>query len=241
MSSNPSKHLKKGRVAVVLAGCGAKDGTEITEAVALLISLSRKGLAFECFAPDRSMHHVVNHVSGVESVNESRNQMEEAARIARGKIKPLASLQVHEFEALAIAGGFGVVKNLCNFAFAGREASLHSDVSQALLPFIKAEKPIGALCIAPMVLALLCREAHIQGAEFTLGSGSAHDAISALESWGSKHKATQPGQACIDSAHRFVTAPAYMFDDATPADIFSSAEALVNGLFSFVEINPSGN
>lgn len=120
MSSNPSKHLKKGRVAVVLAGCGAKDGTEITEAVALLISLSRKGLAFECFAPDRSMHHVVNHVSGVESVNESRNQMEEAARIARGKIKPLASLQMHEFDALVIAGGFGVVKNLCNFAFAGK-------------------------------------------------------------------------------------------------------------------------
>lgn len=195
MSSNPSKHQKKGRVAVVLTGCGAKDGTEITE----------------------------------------------AARIARGKIKPLDSLHVHEFDALAIAGGFGVVKNLCNFAFAGREASLHSDVSQALLPFIKAEKPMGALCIAPLVLALLCREAHIQGAEFTLGSGSAHDAISALEYWGSKHKATEPGQACIDSARRFVSAPAYMFDDATPADIFESAEALVTGLFSFIETNPRGN
>ena len=49
MTSNQI-HTKSRQVALVLAGCGAKDGAEITEAASLLIELSRQGYATQCFA-----------------------------------------------------------------------------------------------------------------------------------------------------------------------------------------------
>lgn len=238
MTTASAHGATKPSIAVVLAGCGARDGSEITESVALLIALSRKGWPFQCFAPDRSTMDVINHLTRQEKPSEQRNQLEEAARIARGAIKPISELNAEEFAAFAISGGFGVAKNLCNFAVAGREASLSADVREALLPFVTSKKPAAALCIAPVVLALLSREAGLSKTQLTLGSGAAKDAVAAIESWGSTHVPTRPGQACIDSANRFVSAPAYMFDDATPADVFASAEALVNGIASLLEAGP---
>jgi enhancing lycopene biosynthesis protein 2 len=239
MSAKSAQNSENGTVALVLAGCGAKDGSEITEAVSLLIALSQKGFQVQCFAPDRSTHDVINHFNG-QPLQSTRNQLEEAARIARGRIQPLSALKVENHSAVVVAGGFGVVKNLCNFAVAGREATLQADVRAALLPFMTAGKPCAALCIAPMVLALLCKEAGFKGAELTLGSGDARDAVAALEFWGARHVPTQPRQACVDTKYRLVTAPAYMYDDATPADIFASADALVKGLTNLLETSHRG-
>jgi enhancing lycopene biosynthesis protein 2 len=223
------------RVAVVLAGCGARDGSEITEAVSLLVALSQKGFHVDCFAPNRKMHHVVDHLSGREVVEESRHQLHEAARIARGRIHPLTEMKVQHFDAVVLAGGFGAAKNLCNYAFSGVDAHLEVDVKAALLPFLDAHKPLGALCIAPIVLALLCREAHFVGAQVTLGDGSAQEAVRAVESWGLRHVPVGRRDACIDRQFRMVTAPAYMFDDATPADVFACAVALVDGVQSLLD------
>lgn len=231
---------KKARVAVVLAGCGAKDGSEITEAVSLLIALSRKGIPFDCFAPDRQTSHVVDHLTGSENAQENRNQLHEAARIARGQIRPLSQLLVNEYEGVALSGGFGVAKNLCNFAFSGLDASLEPDVKKSLMPFLESKKPLAAMCIAPVVLALLCREAKLRGAELTLGDGSAVNAVKAIESWGAQHIPKKRNEACVDSAHMLVSSPAYMFDDATPADIFDSASALVSGLQTLMERSAGG-
>ena len=239
MSTKSPQKQENGTVALVLAGCGAKDGSEITEAVSLLVALSQRGFQVQCFAPDRNTHDVINHLTG-HSQQAERSQLEEAARIARGHIQPLSALKASNHSAVVVAGGFGVVKNLCNFAFSGREATLHADVHAALLPFMTADKPCAALCIAPMVLALLCKEAGYKGAELTLGSGEARDAVAALEFWGARHVPTRPGQACVDSKHRLVTAPAYMYDDATPADVFASADALVQGLVHLLEISHRG-
>jgi enhancing lycopene biosynthesis protein 2 len=234
MVASQTIHHKNERLAVLLAGCGAKDGSEITEAVGLLIALSQKGLKFDCFAPDRKTHDVIDHLTSKVNAHESRNQLHEAARIARGRIQPISELKAGHYAAVVLAGGFGAAKNLCNYAFAGADARLEDDVKAALLPFIENHKPMGALCIAPVVLALLCREASIKGAQFTLGDGSAKDAVAAIESWGAKHKPTRPGEACVDKTYNLVSAPAYMFDDATPADVFASAVALVDGLTSLM-------
>lgn len=226
---------KEQRIAVILAGCGAKDGSEITEAVGLLIGLSQRGLAYDCFAPNRKTHHVVDHLTGKESAQESRNQLHEAARIARGHVQPLEQLRAQDYAGVVLAGGFGAAKNLCNYAFAGVEAKLESDVRAALLPFLQQQKPMGALCIAPVVLALVCREGNLKGVRLTLGDGSARNAVEAIERWGAVHSPTRPGEACVDQTHRMVTAPAYMYDDATPADVFASALACVDGLKSLIE------
>jgi enhancing lycopene biosynthesis protein 2 len=230
MMSSTQVKSKPHKVALVLAGCGAKDGAEITEAVSLLIELSRQGYSVQCFASERPLHHVVNHLSGAEVAQECRTQLVEAARIARGQVKPLRALKAADFDVLALAGGFGVAKNLCDFAFSGAEARLYDDVRTALLPFLQERKVAVALCIAPVVLALLAREAGIRGVKLTLGSGDATDAVRCIESWGAMHSPTRPGEACIDREHLMASAPAYMYDDATPSDIFASAQALVRGI-----------
>ena len=60
------------KIALILSGCGHKDGTEITEAVSTIIALSQLGAKVSFFAPE--------------------NSMAEAARITRGNIECLAKL-----------------------------------------------------------------------------------------------------------------------------------------------------
>lgn len=52
------------KIAVLLSGCGVFDGTEIHESVLTLLSLSKAGAQYQCFAPDINQMHVVNHFTG---------------------------------------------------------------------------------------------------------------------------------------------------------------------------------
>lgn len=220
------------KCALVLAGCGAKDGAEITEAVSLMIAFSQKGYHVEIFAPDREVHHVINHITGDEVTAESRNILVEASRIARGKIKPISEISSNDFDVLCFAGGFGVAKNLCNFAFAGQDALLENDVKKVIFEFIHAHKIVSALCIAPILIAIAAKELNLKDVKITVGSGQS-DAAKIINSWGLHHEDKQVFEASVDLKNKFVTAPAYMDDKATPADIFASASALVNGLSQF--------
>lgn len=215
-------------VAVVLSGCGYLDGAEITEAVATLVALGQAGLAYQVYAPDRLQMHVVDHVRCAPA-EEARNILVESARIARGQISPLAQLDPAAHAALVLPGGFGAAKNLCNFAVAGEQAVLHDDMKAALLPFVQARKPVMALCAAPLLVALAAREAGITGARLTVGAGG-EPLAAALEAWGQQHVALPVEQACVDATHRFVTAPAYMYGEASPAQVFASTVAAVAGL-----------
>ena len=122
------------RAAVIFHGNGVYDGTETTEAVSLLVGLSRIGAQVQVFAPDRPQAHVVNHTTGEEQAN-PRNILEESARIARGNIKALSELKASDYDALLIPGGFGAAKNLSTFGFAGAEMEVHEDVEHTLRDF----------------------------------------------------------------------------------------------------------
>ena len=142
------------RFAVILAGCGHKDGSEIQEAVSLLLSIDQHGCEYQCFAPNRPQADVVDHVAG-KPVKEERNVMVEAARIARGDILPIEQFKAADFDALFFPGGFGAAKNLCNYAFKGAAMEVQPDVTRVILEMHEAGKPIGAMCIAPVMLARL--------------------------------------------------------------------------------------
>ncbi len=221
------------KVALILAGCGAKDGTEITEAVSLLIALYAENFDVKIFAPNRNVHEVVDHTNNKICDLESRNMLTEAARIARGKIHPLDQLNSNEFDILCFAGGFGVAKNLCDFAYKGEQAKLENDISNILISFIKKNKIVAALCIAPILIGIAARELNISNAQITLGDAT-NDASKIAENWGIKVINKKVDEACVDPINKFVTAPAYMYDLATPADIFASATALVGGIKSIL-------
>src|SRR5687767_1776407 len=93
------------RVAVVLSGCGHKDGAEITESVSTLIALTEAGAVYDVFAPNDSFS--VNDPVSSQPTSESRNIMKEAARISRGKIHDLKELKAKNFDAIAFPGGYG--------------------------------------------------------------------------------------------------------------------------------------
>lgn len=146
------------KVAVVLAGCGVYDGAEINEAVLSLLSLEQQGASYQLFAPNIEQMHVINHLTGEPAEGESRNVLVEAARIARGNIQDLAAARAEDFDALLVPGGFGAAKNLSNFAVAGAAMEVQSDFLRLARAFHESAKPIGLICIAPVMAAAICGE-----------------------------------------------------------------------------------
>jgi enhancing lycopene biosynthesis protein 2 len=206
------------KFAIVLSGCGVYDGAEIHEATMVMLAVETNGCRYEVFAPNINQYHVVNHLTG-EVMDESRNVLIESARIARGNIRALSEYNAAEFDGLIFPGGFGVAKNLCSYAVDGTEMRIDKIVTGAVRETHKLGKPIGALCISPMMIAAL-----IPGAEVTLGSDTKFN--SEVETLGGKNKPTANRQVVVDNRNRIVTTPCYM-NDATIADIAEGADMLV--------------
>lgn len=205
-------------IAVILSGCGFQDGAEIQEAVMTLLALDQQGADYQCFAPDVEQFKVQNHLTG-EQVSETRNVLVESARISRGEIKALSEFNADDFDALVMPGGFGAALNLSSFAIDGPACSVNSEVENAVRSTHDAKKPIGALCIAPVILAKL-----IPNANLTIGSDAG--VAEAVESLGASHSNTTHGEVIIDPANKLVTTPCYMLD-AKVSDIYKGADALV--------------
>jgi len=217
---------KSPKIAVLLAGCGHMDGAEVREAVLTLLALDQQGATFQCIAPNAPQFHVINHVTGEPVDGATRNILEESSRIARhGQCLDLALAQVADYDALVMPGGYGVAKNHCSFAFKGTDADIRPDVAAFVRGFFDAKKPVGAICIAPALVALALHQAH-DGAVMTLGNDAG--CAAALTQLGQHHQNTPNArEIVIDEAHKLVTTPAYMFDDAKLSDVFAGIERCV--------------
>lgn len=191
------------KIAVILAGSGVFDGSEIHEATLTLLYLSEQGADAQCFAPDIEQTHVINHVTQQPS-SEKRNVLVESGRIARGNIKDIKELNVNEFEGLIIPGGFGAAKNLSNFAFEGANCTVNGNVLTIAKSFVQANKPIGLICIAPH----LAPKIYGRGVICTIG----HDENTAaeLEKMGAVHQDCKVTEIVEDKANKLLTTPAYM-------------------------------
>ena len=191
------------KVAVILSGCGVFDGAEIHESVLTLMSLEEKGAEYQCFAPDVNQHHVINHLNG-EEMAETRNVLVESARIARGNVKPVTELDASQFDALLFPGGFGAAKNLCDFAFKGKDCQVEPNTLKAAQSFAQANKPIGFICIAPAMIP------HVYGESTQLTIGNDSDTAAAIEAMGGNHVCCPVDEFVVDEAHKVVSTPAYM-------------------------------
>ncbi|XP_022692590.1 ES1 protein homolog, mitochondrial-like [Varroa jacobsoni] len=209
-----SRRFASNKVAVVLSGSGVYDGSEIHEASACLVQLTRAGLEPICFAPDKSQMHTVDHSKG-EPSDQQRNVLAESARIARGKIQPLSDLKPQNVDAIVFPGGFGVAKNLSTFAAEGANCSVDPLVEKTIKAFQSAGKPLAFCCIAPVLAAKV-----IPGVKITLGmdkdDGSGKwpycGAAQAAESWGAKHTNCRVDEVCVDEQNKVVSTPAFMFE-----------------------------
>ncbi len=211
----------KPKVGVLLSGCGVYDGAEIHESVLTLLALDRAGAEAVCLAPDVAQKHVVNHLTGQPAEGETRNVLVEAARIARGKVKSLSGFDPSALDALVLPGGFGAAKNLCDFAFRGADCEVHPEVARVVGAVHAAGKPVGALCIAPVLLARLLGS---EKPKLTIGTDPGTAA--AIGKMGGEHVSCGGGKAVVDEEKRLVTTPAYMLDSPI-SEVSAGIEKLV--------------
>jgi len=193
--------------------------------VLTLLALDRQGAEYACYAPNVDQAHVINHLSG-EEAPESRNVLVESARIARGNITDLNDFKVSDVDAAIFPGGFGGAKNLCSFAFDGSECSVNDDVGRTVKDMVKAGKPIGALCITPVVMAKL-----LDGANVTIGDDAA--TAQAITDMGASHSVATHGEVVVDEKYKLATSPCYMLD-ATITQIAEGADNTVRAVLAMI-------
>ena len=192
------------KIAVILSGCGFYDGTEIHEAVLTLLAIDQCGASYRCFAPNINQYHVINHLTGAVSEDETRNVLVESARIARGDVEDISEFYIDEWDALIVPGGFGAAKNLSDFAIKGRECQVNEQVLTMCQAFAQQGKPAGYICIAPAMMTLI----YPKGIKGTIGRDAA--TAESIVAMGMEHITANVESVIIDKDHKVVSTPAYM-------------------------------
>jgi len=215
------------KIAIIIGGCGHKDGSEIHETTMTMLAIENQGCKYEMFAPNGEQYHVINHLTG-EEMPEKRNMLIEAARIARGNIKNLDDFNVNNFDAVVFPGGYGVAKNFFNYAFKGTNATVIPQISQIIKEIKAAGKPIGALCIAPVLLTKV-----LENITVTIGSNEA--TANDVAFFGSRNINTSHGEVISDKINKIFSTPAYMLD-AGISDIAKGANNLIAAMLENMQI-----
>jgi len=214
-------------IGVLLSGCGVLDGSEIHEATLALYFLDKAGAKVVCMAPEMPFTAVDHTTKAPGKMH--RNARTEAARIARGEIADVAGVRAEDLDGLILPGGMGAVKNLCDFATKGAKGTVFPPVAALITALHAAGKPIGAICIAPTVLALTLGSFH---PELTIGDdpGTAQ----ALEATGARHVVRAVDEIQVDAANNLVSTPAYMLGPGI-ADIAQGIEKLVAAVLARIK------
>ena len=215
-------------VGVLLSGSGVFDGSEIHEAVLTLLFLDKAGANIKCMAPNMDQYHVINHLTN-EEMDEKRNILVEAARIARGDIDDLKDIHASDLDALIIPGGHGAIKNLSDFAFTGHKVKVHVEVERLLEEMVSESKPVGAICIAP---APVTKALSKRNPVVTIGNDVGTAAT--IGTMGGKHENCTVDMICLDEKNNIVTTPAYMLGPSIK-DIAVGIEKLVEKILSMIK------
>ncbi|MBI2794380.1 MAG: isoprenoid biosynthesis glyoxalase ElbB [Ignavibacteria bacterium] len=225
-------------IGVLLSGCGVYDGSEIHEATLTLLELQRMHTTVMCIAPNINQYHVVNHLDGSET-HETRNVLVESARIARGSIVDVASVDVNTIDALVIPGGFGAAKNLTSWAFDGPDSTIQHDVGKLILDMVRAGKPVAAFCMGPVVVAKALEHSDIHP-HLTVGTteeaspydiGAIHQA---MEQIGAHTHLNSIREITVDASNNIVSAPCYMME-ATIEEVHDNIKSAVHALLTMLE------
>jgi len=192
------------KIGVVLSGCGVRDGSEIHEAVLSLLAIDKMGCDAVCMAPD-TVFTTTNHLT-MEETEEKRNILVESARIARGNICDIKEVTADDIDAVLFPGGFGAAKNLCDFAVKGSGATVNPEIVRLLKEMHAAGKPIGAVCIAPALLAAALGK----GLSPIVTIGTDVGTAAEINKTGAVHQDCPVTELVVDSRNKIVTSPAYM-------------------------------
>ncbi|XP_051896993.1 LOW QUALITY PROTEIN: ES1 protein, mitochondrial-like [Pristis pectinata] len=218
------------KVAVVFSGSGWWDGTDTHEAAYVIYHLNRNGAKYQIFAPNMQQMHVIDHTRNQPMSGDNRNVMTESARLTRGRIQDITSLEAGSYDAIIFPGGYGITKNLSTFHNDGKDCRLNSDIDRILKSFAEEIKPIGLSCMSTI---LACRV--LPGIEVTMGYESNdngcwpyYNMTTAIKNMGAKHVMKEPFDAHVDERNKVITTPASMWEsDSHSHHIFDGIGQMV--------------
>lgn len=193
------------KACVLLSGCGNKDGSEVREAVLSLLSLDLHQVAPICLAPRIEQKETINHWESKKEEH-ARVSIVEAARIARGDILPIEDSFDSEADFLVIPGGLGAITTLCSFKEDGPSATVYPPVQKCITTFYEQKKPIVAICIAPVIVALALQK--YKPIDLTLGKQPSD--LELLKTLGMNPISCDVDHFVVDTTHKIISTPAYM-------------------------------
>ena len=201
-------------IGVILSGAGYLDGSEISEAVLVLLALSTAGAEVHIYAPDIKLVEV-DHLTKLPTGAE-RSVLKESARIARSRVTDLARAKGPDHEGWIIPGGFGAAKNLSDFASKGASGTVNKEVNRVVREAFAARIPVGACCIAPVVVGLIAKGV---STKLNLTVGTDKETARTLQHMGHTHVDAAVTDIVLDRDRKVCTTPAYMYDDADIAAV----------------------
>lgn len=217
------------RILVILSGCGVNDGAEIHEATLALLALAQRGAVVTIAAPDIPQRRVFDHYAGAEVPGATRNVLAEAGRIARGAIRNLAQCDPADFDGVFLPGGYGAALNLSDLALAGAAVQVDPTTAAFLTRAHRSGKALGAVCIAPPILAKVLADAGVRGVRLTIGNDPGTAQV--IQALGQIHVDCAADACVVDADHRVVTGPAYMLASDI-AQLFRGIDAAVAALLA---------
>lgn len=205
------------KIALVLLGAGHKDGSEITETVSAIIALSELKTQIDYF----SFNIDVPCASHPEL---KRNALAESQRISRGKSQDISTLNPLSYDALVIPGGSGILLHLTNWSEKNIHFSVHEQLAKVIESFYEKSKPIGAICIAPLLVAQVLKK---NNPIITLGETS--DIIPLLNKTTIQHEVCPTNDFITDRDCKIISTPAYM-NQASASDVYTGIRLMVKEL-----------
>ncbi|MES2802841.1 MAG: DJ-1/PfpI family protein [Bdellovibrionota bacterium] len=187
------------KVAILAVGF-APGQSEITETISLLISLSEFKAQFKIFAFDNQTP--LNHHD----------------------LHPLEQLNPNEFDALVMPGGVGNGSHISTWAKDKSKMTVNSTVEKIIQQFYEQSKPIGAICMAPIVVAKVLAK---HKPNITLGEDFPDSHFVASWSVSVELCPSTDYITCRDT--KVITTPAYM-NDVTPFQVFTGIRGLTKEL-----------
>ena len=218
------------KIGVVLSGCGHQDGSEIHEAVFTLQALDKSDVDVIIMAPDMDQFHVINHLNGEEEISESRNILVESARIARGEVVDVATISGQQLDALIFPGGTGMAKNIFDYSMAGINCTVIPDVQRLVVEVLEANKPLGAICIAPVMVAKILE---YLGRTGTVTGGFNDNINNDIRAMGIDTIEVGAEDIVVDEENKIVTTPAYV-EAKSMSEAFIGIEKLVNKVLELI-------
>ena len=202
------------RVGVILSGCGGRDGTDVAEAMLVLLILDRAQAEAVCVAPD-----------GVRA---------EAARLLPGAggeaaVRPIGALDPREIDALIVPGGGGVATALSDYAEKGQLCQVHPDVARILRALLPSRRPMAFMGLGAVLAARVLGP--VAGVRLTLG----HKAIPAAKHAAVMGADVRPATAedvIVDQKARIFSTPGFLMEEARLAQVARAVDKLVRGVLA---------